>query len=425
MSVEQPASAPDGAQPKRKYVDTATPRYEGVYARHRLSCALAIGKQRCTCKPSYWGKVWDRAAGRHRKTKFYPLVGEAKNARADLLANVRAGTVADAPACVETFAEVCEEFIRECRAGVARNKKGKEYKPKAIKDLESSLGTLPDEIRKKRADRVTSADLQRAVDVAVKEGKSSSRISSRINAARSMYRWAEKRGKVKGNAAEDVQLPADDSEECTRVATPGEFAFLLTRLEDRDALPWALAAYASARHQEIQTLEWPEVDFDHDLLLLAESEEARKSEAARRPVPMVRPLRRLLYREWIRQGCPESGKVCPPRRKSKSGLLSLNNLLKVVARRWKKAGLTPITLQHSRHTCATWLDPAGVSPKVASVFMGHKAPSRKLYPDAAPISLRRYTHLLPRELIRAGELLDAFLVEREEAEQHHDFTLVA
>jgi integrase len=424
MTVEQLASAPERAEPNRKYVDTAT-RYEGVYARHRLSCALAIGKKRCTCKPSYWGKVWDRAAARPRKTTFRPLVSEAKNARADLFAKVRAGKVDDAPVCKDTFAEVCEEFIRECRAGVARNKKGKEYKPKAIKNLESSLGTLPDEIRKKRADRVTSAELQRAVDVAVKQGKSSSRISSRINAARSMYGWAKKRGKVKANAAEDVQLPADDSQERTRVATPGEFALLLNTLEDRDALPWALAGYASARHQEIQTLEWPEVDFDQGILLLAESEDARKSEAARRIVPIVRPLRRLLYREWVRQGYPEDGKVCPPRRESKSGLLSINNLLKVVSGRWEGAGLDRITLQDSRHTCATWLDPAGVPPKVASVFMGHKAPSRKLYPDAAPITLRRYTHVLPGELRRAGELMDAFLVEREEAEQNHDFGLAS
>lgn len=240
-----------------------------------------------------------------------------------------------------------------------------------------------------------------------------------------MLRWANKREKVKGNAAEGVTLPADNSEERTRVATPGEFAVLLTELEDRDALPWALAAYASARHQEIQALEWPEVDFDHDVLLLAESEEARKTDSARRLVPIVRPLRKLLYREWVRQGRPQSGKVCPPRKSSKSGLLSLNNLLKVVARRWKEKRLEPITLQDARHTCATWLDHAGVPPKVASLFMGHKAPNRKLFPDAAPITLRRYTHVLDGELRRAGQLLDAFIVEREELEQNHDFKLPA
>ena len=53
---------------------------------------------------------------------------------------------------------------------------------------------------------------------------------------------------------------------------------------------------------------------------------------------------------------------------------------------------------------------AGVSPKVASQIMGHKTPEYQ--PGAARITLARYTHMLPRELERARELLDKFLVER-------------
>jgi hypothetical protein len=58
----------------------------------------------------------------------------------------------------------------------------------------------------------------------------------------------------------------------------------------------------------------------------------------------------------------------------------------------------------------TWLDHAGVSPKVASTLMGHKTPEYQ--PGAASITLRRYTHTLPGELERARDLLGAFLNER-------------
>jgi integrase len=170
-------------------------------------------------------------------------------------------------------------------------------------------------------------------------------------------------------------------------------------------------------------LEWPEVDFDSDVMLLAGDEDARKSEAARRIVPLVRPLRRRLYKEWVRQGRPETGKVCPPRKHSESGLLSLNQLSKRVARRWEELRLRPIGLQDSRHTAATWLDHAGVAPKVGSVFTGHKAPKRQ--PDAAPITLRRYTHVLTGELGRARDHLDIFLVTREEEEQARSFAIPA
>jgi integrase len=115
-------------------------------------------------------------------------------------------------------------------------------------------------------------------------------------------------------------------------------------------------------------------------------------------------------------GKAEGGGVCPPRNRSRSGMVSLDQMQKRVIRSWNNSGLTPIRLQESRHTAATWLDHAGVTPKLASAFMGHKAPVRHLHPDAAPITLRRYTHVLPGELERVRDQLDAFLVAQETEE---------
>jgi len=81
-----------------------------------------------------------------------------------------------------------------------------------------------------------------------------------------------------------------------------------------------------------------------------------------------------------------------------------------VHREWRERGHDPIGLHEARHSAATWLDHAGVSPKVASTLMGHKTPEYQ--PGAASITLRRYTHTLPGELERARDLLDKFLAER-------------
>jgi len=108
--------------------------------------------------------------------------------------------------------------------------------------------------------------------------------------------------------------------------------------------------------------------------------------------------------------------VSPPRRRSRSGMVSLDQLQKRVIAFWIRRNLSPIGLQDCRHTAATWLDHAGITPKVASVFMGHRAPRQESNPDAAPITLRRYTHVLDGELERALEQLDAFLAEREHQE---------
>ena len=399
--AEQPA--------KRRYVDTRT-RYQGVFARHRLGCALAIGGPRCTCEPSFYGVVWDKDAGRHRKTGHGPTVAEARNLRADLLAAVREGVLAARPPALR-FDDAHERFVADAREGVALNKQRKPYKAKAIVNLDSSLKRLPAPTRRKDLNEVTRGELQRAVDDFQRAGLSGSRVNSIINAVRSLYRWAEDRDLAKNNPAALIRLPANDSKERDRIATPGEFARLLAQLESKDALPFALAGYGTARSQEVRHLEWPEVDFDSRVMLLAGDDDARKSEAARRIVPLARPLERLLRAEWERQGRPEKGRVCPPRARGASGLISLDMLQKRVRKLWADSGLDPIGLQDSRHTAATWLDHAGVSPKVASKFMGHKAP--KLQPGAAPITLRRYTHVLDGELERARDQLDAFIAERE------------
>jgi integrase len=407
------------AEPKRRYVDTKT-RYEGVYARHSLNCDKAIDRERrCTCDPTYYGTVWDSEIGRNRKTERRPLIGEAKNLRADLLADVRGGNVVERPKGIR-LSDAHPEFVKDCRDGIVLNRYGKPYTKNAVTNLDSSLNRLPKRIRNKHLEKITSGLLQSAVDDFRREGLSTSRIRSVIHSLSALYRWAVKREKATHNPAESIDLPANDSKERERIAPPGEFAYLLDRLKSEDAVPFALAAYGTARSQEIRALEWPEVDFEDDVVLLADDDEARKSEAARRIVPMVKPLRERLHAEWIRQGRPSAGRVCPPRRKdNKSGMVSLNMLQKRVAKIWKELDLNPIGLQDSRHTAATWFDHAKISAKVASVFMGHKAPKRQ--PDAAPITLQRYTHVLPGELERARDQLDVFLAERAAEEEGASF----
>jgi integrase len=410
----------------RKAVDTRT-RHEGVYARHQLCCAKALDRERrCTCTPSYYGKVWDPALGRYRVTRpRVPGVLEAKAMRDDLLRRVRDGTVPEPePKAQEkepeslTFAAGHTEFIAECKAGVARTRKGKRYTPKSIKSLDSGLRRVPSETRERLMSAVTRGELQKMVDGFVREGLSSERIATIVNAIRSLYRWAIKRELASENPAAPVDIPVDESEGEHRIATPGEFADLLDAIPAEDALAWAIAGYATARHQEIEALDWEEVDFEENALLLAGDEGARKSEAARRVVPMVRQLRVRMHAEWERQGRPASGPIFKPKRAdNRSGTADLNAALRRITKKWEDQGMVPINFQDSRHTAATWLDHAGVSPKVSSVIMGHKAPRLKEHPDAAPITLKRYTHVLEGEIERAARLLEAFLDEREAEER--------
>ncbi|HEY8501086.1 MAG TPA: tyrosine-type recombinase/integrase [Solirubrobacterales bacterium] len=399
-----------------RYVDTRT-RHKGVHARHRTNCSLALGGTECDCKPSYYGIVWDGSTGRNRRTHRTDRIGEARRERAELRTEIRAYAIGGRRPDLG-FEEAHRLFVASCAEGVALNKQGRPYKRKAIRNLDSALRRLPQALRRQRLIEVSRGDFQRAIDEFRRAGLSGSRIRSIVNSSRALYRWAEDRELAFANPAALVRLPAPDSIERDRVATPGEFARLLMCLEPAEALPFALAAYGTARSQEIRALDWPQVDLGQRQMLLADEEDVRKSRAAHRAVPLVRPLLGRLKVVWDAAGCPREGRVCPPLRPSRSGMLALGQLQKRVRKVWLELGLEPIGLQDSRHTAATWLDHAGVSPKVASVMMGHQVPQGRY--GAAPITLRRYTHVLPGEAERARDRLDAFLAAREREEDTAD-----
>jgi integrase len=135
-------------------------------------------------------------------------------------------------------------------------------------------------------------------------------------------------------------------------------------------------------------------------------------------VPMVKQLRARMRAEWERQGRPQSGPIFKPKRAdNRSGTADLNAALRRITKKWTKSAGSDQLSGLAPHTAATWLDHGGVSPKVASVIMGHKSPKLRAQPDAAPITLRRYTHVLEGELKRACVELEAFLTEREEEER--------
>jgi integrase len=412
--------------------DTKT-KYQGVYARHQESCARTAelelpeekrGKARCDCKPSYFGVAWDKATGKTRKTRHYPKAIEARNARADLAASLRMGRPVGTSAL--RFDAAITKFVGAAKDGTALNKNGQTYTDEAANDLRLTLGHLPDQWSGRRVDDISGGDVQVAIDEWLGQDPplSGSRIRSRVYALSSLYRYLRQRELSSADPTPTVQLPALDSAPRDRVATPAEFASLLAVLEGAEVAPLALAAYSAARAAEIRQLDWIQVDFDKEIMLLSEGR--GKSRAATRIVPIVRPLLVVLKAEWLRQGRPKSGKVCPPLRASRSGELATGPYLRRCREAWDEANkaergearkggrepnlLTPINLQECRHTCATWLDHAGVSPKVNSQWMGHSTPERQ--PGAAPITLNRYTHVLAGEMEKAREQLDSFLAER-------------
>jgi integrase len=387
--------------------DTRT-RYQGVYARHQQRCRTEEGG-RCNCKPSYYGIAYDRARRKHVGTRRQPTTEAARNARADLQARLDRG---EAPATRGVrLTEAREQFVKAAREGRALNKHGRRYKRKAIDLIEGRLKhDVEPRLGRRRIGDIRRGEVQAIVDDLTPVASGSS-VRGVVNSLRALYTWAEDRDLVSHNPAARVKLPAMNATPIERVATPAEFARLLAALGTVDALAYGLAAYAMARAEQIRRARWQDVDLKVGAIELGVDPDARKSDAAHRVIPAVPPLLALLKRAYLEAGCPDGGELlCPPRyRARKSGLLSTNGLAKRARTQWGAAKLEPITLQECRHTAATWLDAASVSPKIASYLMGHTTPSRQ--EGAATITLARYTHALPDDIERAREQLAAYLAQ--------------
>jgi integrase len=390
--------------------DTKT-RYQGIYARHRLDCAIEHDRT-CNCSPSYWGQVWDRAARKPRKTKTLHSIAEARNARADLEATLRAGML---PASSKMrVAKAIEAYLSAIEAGTALNKHGRPYKPSAVRDLQGALeGYVQPAFGGHRLADVRRGDVQRLVDSMTPE-KSGSRVRTVVNSVRSLYAWAQDRELVDHDPASRVRLPAMNAMPRDRVATVAEMQRLLNALEPADALPYALAVYATARRAEVRHAKVGDVDLDLGVIYLGADDRGRKSRAAQRAVPIVKPLAVKLRREIMRRGRPDpTALLCPGQKPGgrNTGMLSFEALQKRADDTWEPKDSAKIgdriTAHDCRHTCASWLDAAGLRPVLVSQIMGHAAPARQI--GAAQITQERYTHALPGELARAREQFERWL----------------
>jgi integrase len=334
----------------------------------------------------------------------------ASNARGDLIEELKRGKT-PTPTTIR-LAKAADLFIASAQDGVALNKHGRRYKPSAVRDLEGSLRShVTPTLGFKRIGDVRRGDCQQLADQ-LTPTMSGSRVRSVVNAIRSLYRWARDRELVQHDPAALVRLPAMDAKPRDRVATPAEMVQLLDALPIHDALPYAIASYATARRGEIRHAVVEDVDLDLGVIYLGADEQGRKSRAAQRAVPLVKPHAALVRPCLMARGRPGDGELLCPGHKAggrNSGRLSFEALQARADEAWGRAKLERITAHECRHTCITWLDAAGVRPKVVSVLAGHALP--RAQQDAAPITQQRYTHTLPGDLTQAGDLFATYLAQ--------------
>lgn len=183
---------------------------------------------------------------------------------------------------------------------------------------------------------------------------------------------AQKRDKVLYNAAQKVEEPPAIGQGSHGKFTLDEAKQILKSISDDPRRSrWVCALLAGLRQGEALGLTWDRVDFDRNVIIVDRAVQqvkgqglqvvGLKSKAAYRAVPMVEPVRALLWEERKESGYVWGGEK-PTGPRADWGM-------------WKKmlegVGVPHRPLHAARATCGSLLQDAGVPDKVIAEILGH------------------------------------------------------
>jgi integrase/recombinase XerC len=208
-----------------------------------------------------------------------------------------------------------------------------------------------------------------------------------LSAARSLFRWAAREGRVEANVATAVRTPKTDKK-LPRHLRPGEIENLLDAPAERDG---ALALrdrallevlYATGlRVGELVGLDWRDLDLSGRVLRVM------GKGGKERMVPFGVPAREALLawlREWERLRAPDSGRGEPVFLNAQGGRLSARSVRRVVDRAVSDASLSGNLSPHAlRHSFATHLLERGADLRAIQELLGHSSLA----------TTQRYTHV--------------------------------
>jgi integrase len=121
-------------------------------------------------------------------------------------------------------------------------------------------------------------------------------------------------------------------------------------------------------------LRWRHIDFDAGVVRVeagwddADGEQATKTAAGARTIPLVGRLRADLARHKLATG-RDGDALCFGRTATSAFIRSTLRSRALAA--WSAARLEPLTPHEARHTCSSYLAAAGLTPKEAQTAMGH------------------------------------------------------
>lgn len=276
---------------------------------------------------------------------------------------------------------------------------------------------LPSEIRWKRLDAVTTADVQRWVNELSSRGLAPQTVRSAHGALRTCLNKARRLGKIATNVCELVDLPKRGHHEMMTFTAAEAERFLNGAEEAKNPYYsfFAVMLHTGMRPGELAGLKWS--DWDGATLRVQRSlKQGRAGEPrvlgpTKTGRPKVIPLGERACRALVQQRRLQvTQRLVLGSLYHDQGFVFANQFGKPIEfanireryfkRLLRDLGLPAIRMYDLRHTCATLLLADGENIKVVSERLGHVN---------ATVTLNVYAHVQPGMQAQASERLDALL----------------
>jgi len=154
----------------------------------------------------YRARVWSPRDGRHIDKTFDSLA-EAKSWRVDALKALQDGVLR--PSSKLAVRDAAAAWLEDAKAGRARNRSGKRFKPSTLRGYERvlKLRVFP-AIGTMQLSGVRRRDIQDLVDRLLAEGDTASTVRNTLDPLRSLFRWAGRREEIGVNPTRDIDVPS-------------------------------------------------------------------------------------------------------------------------------------------------------------------------------------------------------------------------
>lgn len=297
-----------------------------------------------------------------------------------------------------SFAEAASEYLARMTAGGGKNMKAKRThlgQRKAVTDGHENLhdGPLLQAFGSRRADRVTTFDVQRYVQTRLVKGIAQATINRELSTLSHMYKRMIEWKWIKAEDAPTIKK-GDEPRKAITVLSEADIAALMKAASiDQDKhleLFIACGLNTAMRHSEILGIRFDQIDFDACRIFIA------KAKAGTREQPITTGLATML-KAVQNSAVDKDGWVFPSNR-PKGKHPHRKSMAKQFLRAVVRAGLVPskVTPHVMRHTAITTLVRDKIDLPTIQKISGHKTLSMVL----------RYVHIHGRHIDDAIARLD-------------------